>query len=64
MGLTVFYNWKIKADARTARRLVQRFHGLAMKLPEIAMRSAKVFPAADRQSALVSAWPAAASDRR
>lgn len=33
MGLTIHYNWKTKADARTARRLVAKFRTLALKLP-------------------------------
>ena len=33
MGLTVYYDWKTKADARGARRLVARFRTLALKLP-------------------------------
>jgi hypothetical protein len=33
MGLTVYYDWKIKADYATARRLIKRFHKLAQDLP-------------------------------
>src|SRR4051794_13994280 len=33
MGLTVYYNWKIKADAHSARRLIAKFHVAARKLP-------------------------------
>jgi hypothetical protein len=33
MGLTVYYEWKVKADARAARRLIKRFHSLARPLP-------------------------------
>jgi len=33
MGLTVYYDWKIKADARRARRLVVRWHAQARQLP-------------------------------
>ncbi len=33
MGLTVNYDWKIKADLRAARRLIARFHAMALKLP-------------------------------
>lgn len=33
MGLTVSYDWKVKTDARAARRLIKRFHSLALKLP-------------------------------
>ncbi|MCI0358572.1 MAG: hypothetical protein L0211_08820 [Planctomycetaceae bacterium] len=33
MGLTLYYNWKVKADVTAARRLMRRCHGLALKLP-------------------------------
>lgn len=33
MGLTVYYDWKTKADFRSARRLIAKFHALALKLP-------------------------------
>lgn len=33
MGLTVHYNWKIKADLAAARRLIVKFHAAARKLP-------------------------------
>jgi hypothetical protein len=33
MGLTVYYDWKIKTDFRRARRLIARFRTLALKLP-------------------------------
>ena len=33
MGLTVYYDWKARIDAPTARRLIKRFRGLAIKLP-------------------------------
>ena len=33
MGLTLYYDWKVKADVSAARRLVKRFHGLALQLP-------------------------------
>lgn len=33
MGLTVYYEWKARADAQAARRLIKRFHSLAQRLP-------------------------------
>ena len=33
MGLTVHYDWKTKAHASTARRMIARFRALALKLP-------------------------------
>src|SRR5947209_12688451 len=33
MGLTVYYDWKTKTDAASARRLIVRFRALALKLP-------------------------------
>lgn len=33
MGLTVYYDWKTKADAAAARRLIRKFRTLALKLP-------------------------------
>jgi hypothetical protein len=33
MGLTVYYDWKTKADAAAARRLIGRFRALALKQP-------------------------------
>src|SRR5207302_8077739 len=33
MGLTVYYEWKTKIDTTTARRLIKKFRGLALKLP-------------------------------
>ena len=33
MGLTVYYDWKTKADVRAARRMIARCHALALKLP-------------------------------
>jgi hypothetical protein len=33
MGLTVYYEWKIKADSPATRRLIARFRALALKLP-------------------------------
>lgn len=33
MGLTIYYDWKTKSDATSARRLIARFHALARKLP-------------------------------
>jgi hypothetical protein len=33
MGLTVYYDWKIKTDLRSARRLIAKAHALALKLP-------------------------------
>jgi hypothetical protein len=33
MGLTVYYNWKTKADVPTARRMIVKFHGIARNLP-------------------------------
>jgi hypothetical protein len=33
MGLTVYYDWKTKADLPAARRMIARFRALALKLP-------------------------------
>lgn len=33
MGLTVHYDWKTKADFALARRMIERFHAMALKLP-------------------------------
>jgi hypothetical protein len=33
MGLTLYYDWKTKADCTSARRLIARMHVLAHKLP-------------------------------
>jgi hypothetical protein len=33
MGLTVYYDWKLKADAPAARRMIKKLHGIAGKLP-------------------------------
>lgn len=33
MGLTVYYEWKTKADVPSARRLVAKFRTMALKLP-------------------------------
>lgn len=33
MGLTLYYDWKIKADLSQARRMVKKFRALALKLP-------------------------------
>lgn len=33
MGLTVYYDWKVKTDLRSARRLVAKFRAVALKLP-------------------------------
>jgi hypothetical protein len=33
MGLTVYYDWKLRADLPAARRLIARFRALALKLP-------------------------------
>jgi len=33
MGLTVYYDWKTKADMRAARRMIAKFHAIAQKLP-------------------------------
>jgi hypothetical protein len=33
MGLTVYYDWKIKAEAAQARRLIVKLRKLAAKLP-------------------------------
>lgn len=33
MGLTVYYDWKIKTDLRSARRMIAKFHAIAQKLP-------------------------------
>ena len=33
MGLTIYYEWKVKADVASARRMVRQFWRLARKLP-------------------------------
>lgn len=33
MGLTVYYDWKIKTDLPSARRMIVKFRALALKLP-------------------------------
>lgn len=33
MGLTLYYDWKIKTDVQSARRLVKKFHAVAKGLP-------------------------------
>jgi hypothetical protein len=33
MGLTLYYNWKTRTDAAAARRLIAKFHTLALELP-------------------------------
>lgn len=33
MGLTVYYDWKTRADPATARRLISKFRAIAQKLP-------------------------------
>jgi hypothetical protein len=33
MGLTLYYEWKIKTDLPAARRMIEKFRGLALKLP-------------------------------
>jgi hypothetical protein len=33
MGLTLYYDWKTKADLSSARRMIARFHAIALKLP-------------------------------
>ena len=33
MGLTVYYDWKTKADLPCARRMIARFRAIALKLP-------------------------------
>jgi hypothetical protein len=33
LGLTVHYNWKTKIDLPSARRMIARFHAIALKLP-------------------------------
>jgi hypothetical protein len=33
MGLTVYYDWKTKTDAPSARRMITKFRALALKLP-------------------------------
>ena len=33
MGLTVYYDWKTKADLPSARRMIAKFRALALKLP-------------------------------
>ncbi|MEX0700498.1 MAG: hypothetical protein WD069_00230 [Planctomycetales bacterium] len=33
MGLTVYYDWKTKADLATARRMIVQFRALALELP-------------------------------
>ena len=32
MGLTIYYDWKTKADLPTARRMIVKFHRIAQKL--------------------------------
>lgn len=33
MGLTIYYNWKTKSDASSARRTIAKLHRIAQKLP-------------------------------
>jgi hypothetical protein len=33
MGLSIYYEWKTKCDLSTARRLIAKFRGMALKLP-------------------------------
>ena len=33
MGLTLYYDWKTKADLASARRMIVKFRALALKLP-------------------------------
>jgi hypothetical protein len=33
MGLTVYYDWKTKADLSSARRMIAKFRAIALKLP-------------------------------
>src|SRR5712692_4845156 len=33
MGLTVYYDWKTKADLPSARRMIVKFRAMALKLP-------------------------------
>ena len=33
MGLTIYYDWKAKADTPSARRMIAKFHAIALKLP-------------------------------
>src|SRR5262245_57431926 len=33
MGLTIYYDWKLKSNPASARRLTAKFRGLAVKLP-------------------------------
>src|SRR5204863_8530029 len=33
MGLTVYYDWKVKSNAKSARRMIAKFHAIAQKLP-------------------------------
>jgi hypothetical protein len=33
MGLSVYYEWRVKADVRSARRLIAKFRAIAQKLP-------------------------------
>ncbi|MFT3881724.1 MAG: hypothetical protein QM703_18950 [Gemmatales bacterium] len=33
MGLTVYYDWKIKSELPSARKLIGKMHALAKKLP-------------------------------
>ena len=33
MGLTIHYEWKTKADASAARRMIAKFHAIARRLP-------------------------------
>jgi len=33
MGLTVHYDWKVKADLSSARRMITKYRAMALKLP-------------------------------
>jgi hypothetical protein len=33
LGLTLYYDWKIKSDPAQARRMIVKFHAMALKLP-------------------------------
>src|SRR5262245_58013743 len=33
MGLTIYYDWKTKCDAPSARRMIARYRAMASKLP-------------------------------
>jgi hypothetical protein len=33
MGLSISYDWKVKTDLKSARRMIVRFHAIARKLP-------------------------------